>query len=209
MRTIPSIMRINANDLDTIFYLSSMIYDIPKILYEKIFGTNYNNYNNHAFERIFYNFQRQQFNGPSNIDKDKILETTTVLMKGDWKKCVQDIKNLNLIKRYNILQDKLVELIKKTALKCFIIFYMDEYESFELNKLKERFDMKETEVKNIINDMILTGKLKAKWNDNYLLIKTYDRDSIVNMKKFVDNIQIITSQNLELMQTAMALTNVE
>ncbi len=69
--------------------------------------------------------------------------------------------------------------------------------------------MKETEVKNIINDMILTGKLKAKWNDNYLLIKTYDRDSIVNMKKFVDNIQIITSQNLELMQTAMALTNVE
>ncbi len=86
---------------------------------------------------------------------------------------------------------------------------MNEYESFELNKLSKRFEIKENEVKNIINDMILTGKLKAKWNDNYLLIKTNDRDSIVNMKKFVENIQIITRQNLELMQTAMALTNVE
>ena len=209
MRTIPNIMRINTNDLDTIFYLSSMIYDVPKILYEKIFGKLTNEYNSHAFERIFYNFQRQQFNGPSNIDKDKILATTTLLMKGDWKKVVSEIKNLNLIKKYNILQDKLFELIKRTALKCFIIFYMGEYESFELNKLKERFDIKENEIKNIINDMILTGKLKAKWNDNYLLIKNYDRDSIVNMKKLVDNIQVITSQNLELMQTAMNLVNTE
>ena len=209
MRTIPSIMRINTNDLDTIFYLSSMICDVPKILLEKIFGKENCdiNYNSHAFERIFYNFQRQQFNGPSNIDKDKILTTTTYLMKGDWKKCIQEIKNLNLIKKYNILQDKLFELIKKTALKCFIIFYMDEYDSFESEKLSKRFEIKEYEVKNIINDMILSGKLKAKWNGNFLLIKNNDRDAILNMKKLVENVQIITRQNLELMQTAMALAN--
>ena len=125
MRTIPNVMRINTNDIDTIFYLSSMIYDVPNILLEKIFGNNNDNYNynNHAFERLFYNFQKQHFNGPSNIDKDKILATTTFLMKGDWKKVVQEIKNLNLIKKYNILQDKLFELIKRTAFKCFIIFY--------------------------------------------------------------------------------------
>ena len=209
MRTIPSIMRINTNDLDTIFYLSSMICDVPKILLEKIFGKENCdiNYNSHAFERIFYNFQRQQFNGPSNIDKDKILTTTTYLMKGDWKKCIQEIKNLNLIKKYNILQDKLFELIKKTAFKCFIIFYMDEYDSFESGKLSKRFEIKEYEVKNIINDIILSGKLKAKWNGDFLLIKNNDRDAILNMKKLVENVQIITRQNLELMQTAMALAN--
>ena len=209
MRTIPSIMRINTNDLDTIFYLSSMICDVPKILLEKIFGKENNEINNnsHAFERIFYNFQRQQFNGPSNIDKDKILSTTTYLMKGDWKRCIQEIKNLSLIKKYNILQDKLFELIKKTAFKCFIIFYMDEYDSFESGKLSKRFEIKEYEVKNIINDMILSGKLKAKWNGNFLLIKNNDRDAILNMKKLVENVQIITRQNLELMQTAMALAN--
>jgi len=211
MRTIPNIMRINTNDLDTIFYLSSMIYDIPKILLGKIYGKesdDESDYNSHAFERLFYNFQRQQFNGPSNIDKDKILATTTVLMKGDWKTCIQEIKNLNLIKKYNnILQDKLFELIKKTALKCFILFYMSEYESLEAGKLSKRFEIKEYEVKNIINDMILSGKIKAKWNDNYLLLKSIDRDSILNMKKLIENIQIITRQNLELMQTAMALAN--
>ena len=209
-RTIPYIMKINTDDLDTIFYLSSMIYDVPKILLEKIFGNYSNNENNsHAFERIFYNFQKQQFNGPSHIDKDKILATTTILMRGDWRKCIEEIKKLNLIKKYNYLQDNLFELIKRTALKCYIIFYMTEYQSFELNKLSKRFEISQNEVKNIINDMILRRQIKAKWNDNYLLMKSNDRDSIVNMKKLVDNVQIITKQNLELMQAALALSNSE
>ena len=203
-------MKINTDDLDTIFYLSSMIYDVPKILLEKIFGNYSNNENNsHAFERIFYNFQKQQFNGPSHIDKDKILATTTILMRGDWRKCIEEIKKLNLIKKYNYLQDNLFELIKRTALKCYIIFYMTEYQSFELNKLSKRFEISPNEVKNIINDMILRRQIKAKWNDNYLLMKSNDRDSIVNMKKLVDNVQIITKQNLELMQAALALSNSE
>ncbi len=211
-RAIPYLMKINTDDLDNIFYLSSMINDAPKILLEKIFGSDFNgeyNYNSHAFERIYYNFQRQQFNGPSHFDKDKILATTTILMKGDWKRCIEEIKKLNLIKKYSDLQEKLFELIKRTALKCYIIFYMNEYQSFELNKLSKRFDIDKNEVKNIINDMILTGKIKAKWNDNYLLMRSIDRDSVINMKKLVDNAQIITKQNLELMQTAMALANSE
>ena len=211
-RAIPYIMKINVEDLDTIFYLSSMICDVPKILLEKILGVDANdeyNNNNHAFERIFYNFQRQQFNGPSNIDKDKILATTTILMKGDWKKCIEDLKKLNLIKKYSYLQDKLFDLIKRTALKCYIIFYMTEYQSFELNKLSKRFEIDANEVKNIINDMILRRQIKAKWNENYLLMKSNDRDSIVNMKKLADNVQIITKQNLELMQAALALSNSE
>jgi len=213
-RAIPYIMKINTDDLDTIFYLSSMIYDVPKILLDKIFGNERNeddetNYNSHAFERIFYNFQRQQFNGPSHVDKDKILAMTTILMKGDWKKCVEEVKKLNLIKKYNYLQDKLFELIKRAALKCYIIFYMNEFQSFELNKLSRRFEIDANEVKNIINDMILRRQIKAKWNDNYLLMKSNDRDSIVNMKKLADNVQIITKQNLELMQAAMALANSE
>ena len=84
---------------------------------------------------------------------------------------------------------------------------MDEYDSFESGKLSKRFEIKEYEVKNIINDMILSGELKAKWNGNFLLIKNNDRDAILNMKKLVENVQIITRQNLELMQTAMALAN--
>ena len=57
--------------------------------------------------------------------------------------------------------------------------------------------------------MILRRQIKAKWNDNYLLMKSNDRDSIVNMKRLADNIQIITKQNLELMQTALVLGNSE
>ena len=211
-RAIPSLMKINVEDLDTIFYLSSMICDASKILLDKIYGINPGteyNYNAHAFERMFYNFQRQQFDGPSNIDKDIILATTSLLMRGDWKRCIQEIKKLNLIKKYSNLQEKLFELIKRVALKCYILFYMTEYQSFELGKLAKRFEIEVNEVKNIINDMILRRQIKAKWNDNYLLMKSNDRDSIVNMKKLMNNVQIITKQNLELMEAALALSNSE
>ena len=53
--------------------------------------------------------------------------------------------------------------------------------------------------------MILRRKIKAKWNENYLLMKSNDRDTLLNMKRLSDNVQIITKQNLELMQTAMTL----
>ena len=211
-RAIPSLMKINVEDLDTIFYLSSMICDASKILLDKIYGINPGteyNYNAHAFERMFYNFQRQQFDGPSNIDKDIILATTSLLMRGDWKRCIQEIKKLNLIKKYSNLQEKLFELIKRVALKCYILFYMTEYQSFALDKLAKRFEIEVNEVKNIINDMILRRQIKAKWNDNYLLMKSNDRDSIVNMKKLMNNVQIITKQNLELMEAALALSNSE
>ena len=53
----------------------------------------------------------------------------------------------------------LFELIKRTALKCYIIFYMSEFQSFELNKLSKRFEIDAKEVKNIINDMILRRQI--------------------------------------------------
>ena len=57
--------------------------------------------------------------------------------------------------------------------------------------------------------MILRRQIKAKWNENYLLMKSNDRDSFVNMKRLADNVQIITKQNLEMMQTALTLINNE
>ena len=206
-RIIPYIMKINTNDLETIYYLASMINEGPKILLDKITGGNFTT--EKTFARTFFNFQKQQFNGPSHVDKDKILATTTVLMRGDWKKCVEEIKQLNLIKKFSFLQNKLFQLIKQTALKCYVIFYMKEFESFELGKLSKRFEIDEKEVKKMINDMILIGNLKAKWNNNYLIMKSNERDSIVTIRKLVDNVQTITRQNLELMQAALACTNNE
>lgn len=209
-RVTPQIMKMNIDDIDAIFYLASMIYDTPKILLEKIYGSDFyieNSYNSHTFDKAYYSFQKQQFNGPSQFDRDKILATTSFLMKGNWKKCLEEIKKLNLIKKYNNLQDRLFELIKRTALKCHLIFYMGEYESFDLEQLSKRFEIQKNETKNIINDMILRKQIKAKWNDNYLMIKNCDRDTIINMKKLEENVETITKQNLELMESALSLAN--
>ena len=69
--------------------------------------------------------------------------------------------------------------------------------------LEKRFEVDKDEIKKIINDMILDGELKAKWKKNMLNIISEDRDTANIMKKLVNNVEIISKQNLELLQIAI------
>ena len=69
--------------------------------------------------------------------------------------------------------------------------------------LEKRFELNKDEIKKIVNDMILDGELKAKWKKNMLNIISEDRDTANIMKKLVNNVEIISKQNLELLQIAI------
>ena len=47
--------------------------------------------------------------------------------------------------------------------------------------------------------MILDGELKAKWKKNMLNIISEDRDTANIMKKLVNNVETISTQNYELL----------
>ena len=69
--------------------------------------------------------------------------------------------------------------------------------------LEKRFELNKDEIKKIVNDMILDGELKAKWKKNMLNIISEDRDTANIMKKLVNNVETISTQNLELLQIAI------
>ena len=202
-RAIPYIMLINVDEIECVFYLSSMICDISNILLNKL-GTcrNVKSFGN-FFSKMLINYEKQIFNGPPESNKERVLASSQFIIKGDWKNCLNDINKIKLFNKYSDVKNMICDKIKKVSLKCYLIFYQKEYNNINLEMLEKRFELSKDEIKKIINDMILDGELKAKWKKNTLKIISEDRDTANIMKKLVNNVEIISKQNLELLQIAI------
>ena len=202
-RAIPFIMNINIDEVECIFYLCSMLVDLPHILLNKL-GLK-NKKIGLFFYKNFNNYEKQIFNGPSESNKERILAASNYLLRGDWKNCIKEINGIKIFNnKYNFLLDKINHKIKQIGFKCFLIFYMNEYESFDINNLSERFELETKDIKKLCNELILKEELNGKFNENILNLKFNERDSVNMMKTLVDNTEIICQQNLELIQAAFA-----
>ena len=204
-RATPHIMQINIDEIECAFFISSMLIDAPYILLNKLGTARHIKRYGNFFSRILSNFDKQIFNGPPETNKERILKASYFIMKGDWKQCVEEINQVSVfqkMKNYNDIKNMLAGQIKSTALKCYIIFYMKEYNSFDLNVVESRFDIGKDKIKKIINDMILEEEINGKWNKDILKIKYDDRDTSKMMKKLVDNVNIISKQNVDLLELA-------
>ena len=198
-------MQINIDEIECAFFISSMLIDAPYILLNKLGTARHIKRYGNFFSRILSNFDKQIFNGPPETNKERILKASYFIMKGDWKQCVEEINQVSVfqkMKNYNDIKNMLAGQIKSTALKCYIIFYMKEYNSFDLNVVESRFDIGKDKIKKIINDMILEEEINGKWNKDILKIKYDDRDTSKMMKKLVDNVNIISKQNVDLLELA-------
>ena len=202
-RSIPHLMLINVDEVECVFYLSSMICDITNILLNKL-GTSRNikSFGN-FFSKMLINYEKQIFNGPPESNKERVLCCSQFIIKGDWKNCLKGINNIKLFNKYSYVKNMISEKVKKIALKCFLIFYQKEYKNIKLSLLEKRFELNEEEIRKIINDMILDGELKAKWRKNILKMISDDRDTANMMKKLVNNVEVISRQNLELLQASV------
>ena len=202
-RAIPHLMLINVDEIECVFYLSSMICDISNILLYKL-GTSRNikSFGN-FFSKMLSNYEKQIFNGPPESNKERVLASSQFIIKGDWKNCLNDINKIKLFNKYSDVKNMICDKIKKVSLKCYLIFYQKEYNNINLEMLEKRFELNKDEIKKIVNDMILDGELKAKWKKNMLNIISEDRDTANIMKKLVNNVEIISKQNLELLQIAI------
>ena len=202
-RAIPHLMLINVDEIECVFYLSSMICDITNILLNKL-GTcrNVKLFGN-FFSKMLINYEKQIFNGPPESNKERVLAASQFIIKGDWKNCLNGINKIKLFNKYSDVKNMISNKIKNVSLKCYLIFYQKEYNNINLEMLEKRFELNKDEIKKIVNDMILDGELKAKWKKNMLNIISEDRDTANIMKKLVNNVETISTQNLELLQIAI------
>ena len=108
-------------------------------------------------------------------------------------KCYNHYKNSKDIK--NIILNK----IKNTALKSYLIFYANDIKNISLKNLCRKFDLREKELKVLINTMILDKHLEAKWRDDILEIESEDKN-VKLIKRLEENLTNISNQNLSLLE---------
>lgn len=108
-------------------------------------------------------------------------------------KCYNHYKNNKDIK--NIILNK----IKSTALKCYLIFYSGDIKNISLKNLCRKFEIQEKDIKVIINTMILDKHLDAKWKDDVLEIDSEDKN-VKLIKRLEENLTNISNQNLNLLE---------
>jgi len=205
-RVIPYIMSINIDEIECTYYLISMIIDLPNLMLFK-FGKNYKEFNL-VFKKLLDNFEKQIFNGPPETSKELILSATTFLFKGDWKKCsdlLSTLKIYNHHKSHKEIKNFLNNSIRETGLKCFLIFYSNQYSSFSLSNLNRKFAIEPHHIRKIVNRMILEGIIEAKWNDSILQINAEEFNWSI-IRNLEGNLKTITEQNLTLLE-AVAFSN--
>lgn len=211
-RTIPHLMQFNIDEIESVFYISSMVVDTPYILLNKLGSARHIKRYGNFYSRVLVNFDKQIFNGPPETNKERILCASYHILKGDWKKCLSEINQVKVftkLKNYNEIKQMIEENVKITALKCYLIFYIKEYKAFDINGLAKRFEIEKGKIKKIINDMIYDEEIQAKWRGEILKIKNDDRDTSKMMKKLVDNVNVISKQNVDLLEIAASCNKIK
>jgi translation initiation factor 3 subunit C len=199
-RVIPYVLTINIDEVESMYYISSMLLDMPNILLMKL-GKPYSPFNP-VFKKMLDNFEKQVFNGPPETLKEVILSSSSFMKKGNWKRCcemITSIRLLNLLKNREEVKRCLTLSIKQTSLRCYIILYANQFSSLSLDILATKFQLETANVKRIISTMILDGELDAKWNDKILILYSSEKnEKLINQLE--NNLRIITQQNLNLLE---------
>ena len=77
-RTIPHLMQFNIDEIESVFYISSMVVDTPYILLNKLGSARHIKRYGNFYSRVLVNFDKQIFNGPpetnKEIDIDEIIK---------------------------------------------------------------------------------------------------------------------------------------
>lgn len=211
-RAIPHLMQFNIDEIECVFYIASMIVDIPYILLNKLGTARHIKRFGNFYSRILVNFDKQIFNGPPETNKERILSASYFIIKGDWKKCINEINQVKIftkLKNYSEIKQMILDNVKSTALRCYIIFYLKEYKSFDVKCLERRFEIEKGKIKKIINDMIMDEEISAKWRGDVLKVKGDERDTSKMMKKLVENVNVISKQNVDLLEMAASCNRKE
>lgn len=111
-------------------------------------------------------------------------------------------RNISLLQD-NRISKRIDQGLKETALKCFVLLYKSEIKSLSIEGLKERFNLEGSDIRKLVNQLILDGSLSARWNSNQLERIDSNRNAISKRAyKLQENLETITQNNLRLMQYA-------
>lgn len=168
-RQIPYHQHINLDLLEACHLISAMILEVPNMA-----SPGDNDRRGRVLSRTFRKYHdmydRQVFTGPPEQTRDFVMTATKALLKGDWKKCAELLNSLecwDLVPGDNGAEEiktMLVEKIKQTGLRTYLLAFSSQYDSLSLTQLCEMFDMTKNEVHSIVSKMMINHDLIASWD---------------------------------------------
>jgi len=122
------------------------------------------------FRKYYEFYDRQVFVGPPEQTRDYVMRASRFLIKGEWKKCVDLLSNLDiwqLLPGNNSctkIKIMLLEKIKQEGLRTYIYAYSSYYDSLSIHVLCEMFNLSKNQVHSLISKMIIHRELIASWH---------------------------------------------
>lgn len=154
-RSTPFIMMLNIEEIECIYYIVAVTSELPKILQQKLGRKTYApTLINTTINKYLSSYEKQIFHGPPESNKDIVLSLAGLLIDGLWKKASDLILGVKLFNHHSNIEEIreiIVRYIKTTSLKCYLINYSNEYNSFDFKNLCTKFDLDEALAKRIVN----------------------------------------------------------
>lgn len=200
-KVIPYTMTINIDEIETCYYLSSLLINSDKILYKKIGMKPFDSFFNSQIE----SFQKQIFNGKPENTKQAILIACQYVLKGDYKKSKETLFSQNDIKNYSPeLLLAIDNRLKENCIRCYLILYQYDIESVDIDYIMELYKLENRNlIKKIVNILVFDEVIYGKWKGNQFF---YEKNSFENRKYYKninilkENLKVIIKNNIQLIE---------
>ncbi|CAD8092142.1 unnamed protein product [Paramecium sonneborni] len=194
---VPYHMSINVETIEFVYLLAAMLLEIPNINQDPFEDSH--KIISRKFRQLCQYYDSQTFNPQPENMRDLIYAASKELAKGNWTKCWDLLKQIQLwtrIPSYEQVQQQIKERVQEQALKCYLFTFKNAFSNISIEYLKERFQLSEQVTKTIIYKMIYYGEIKAIIDNQDQSFLIFVNDDISNQTKRLASV-LIEKLNLQ------------
>ena len=201
-RLVPYHQHINLDLLEACHLISAMLLEVPNMAGAAVdaggndpaTGGTYRRHRiiSRTFRKYNDQYHHQVFTGPPEQTRDFVMRAAKGLMKGDWKKCIDLIRSMDVWvlvpgddavpKIITMLEEK----VKEEGLRTFLFAFSAQYDSLSLGQLCGMFALSKSEVHSVVSKMMINRELLASWDQ--------PTETIVLRKTDLSQLQILALQ---------------
>ncbi|CAK76776.1 unnamed protein product (macronuclear) [Paramecium tetraurelia] len=182
--TVPYHMSINVETIEFVYFLAAMLLEVPNIN-QDLFEDSHKIISR-KFRQLCQYYDSQTFNPQPENMRDLIYAASKELAKGNWTKCWDLLKQIQLwtrIPSYEQVQQQIKVRVQEQALKCYLYTFKNAFSNISVDHLRERFQLSEQVTKTIIYKMIYYGEIKAIIDNQDQSFLIFVNDDISNQTK--------------------------
>ena len=162
---VPYHLHISMDLLDAVHVISAMLLEIPHMALNA--PDDRRHVTSRNFRKLWVSYNKSFFNSPPETTRDVAMAAALCLSLADWSKAyglILRLKMWQLIPFAARVQQELLGALKKAALKVYLLTRGYRYKTIGLDRLVAMFELEESKITSIVNQMITREDLEASWD---------------------------------------------